>query len=410
MERKSNIEITGMGIVTSIGQGVTAFKEALFSGKTQFDYLKRPGREGAKPFIGAEIPEVDVRSLLPEYSSILRTASWSGQIATLAVSEAWQNAKLVNSNVNPERIGLVVGGSNVQQRHQQEIWQRYQSRPQFLRPTYGLTVWDTDIMGLLSQCFHVQGEGYSVGGASASGAVAIIHAARQIVTGATDISIALGSLFDISGYECHGLTNLGAMGSERFADRPDLACRPFDRDHDGFIYGEGCGVLVLERSDHAQQRGAVSYGKLMGWGFNIDGNRSPEPSQKGEERAMNTALAMAELQPEEISYVNTHGTSSPLGDRTEVAVLKSVGLNNCLVNSTKSLTGHCLTGAGVVEAIATLLQMNYGFCHPTHNLVNPIDPTLSWVKETAIQADINYGISNSFAFGGINTALLIGKS
>ncbi|NEP82869.1 MAG: polyketide beta-ketoacyl:ACP synthase [Okeania sp. SIO3B3] len=292
---------------------------------------------------------------------------------------------------------------------QQEIWQRYQSRPQFLRPTYGLTVWDTDIMGLLSQCFHIQGEGYSVGGASASGAVAIIHAARQIVTGATDISIALGSIFDISGYECHGLANLGAMGSERFADRPDLACRPFDQDHDGFIYGEGCGVLVLERSDHAQQRGAVSYGKLMGWGFNLDGNRSPEPSQKGEERAMNTALAMAELQPEEISYVNTHGTSSPLGDRTEVAVLKSVGLNNCLVNSTKSLTGHCLTGAGVVEAIATLLQMNYGFCHPTHNLVNPIDTTLSWVKETAIQAEIKYAISNSFAFGGINTALLIGK-
>ncbi|NEP83440.1 MAG: polyketide beta-ketoacyl:ACP synthase, partial [Okeania sp. SIO3B3] len=156
MERKSNIEITGMGIVTSIGQGVTAFKEALFSGKTQFDYLKRSGREGAKPFIGAEIPEVDVRSLLPEYSSLLRTASWSGQIATLAVSEAWQDAQLVNGKVNPERIGLVVGGSNVQQRHQQEIWQRYQSRPQFLRPTYGLTVWDTDIMGLLSQCFHIQ--------------------------------------------------------------------------------------------------------------------------------------------------------------------------------------------------------------------------------------------------------------
>ena len=141
----------------------------------------------------------------------------------------------------------------------------------------------------------------------------------------------------------------------------------------------------------------------------LDGNRSPEPSQEGEERAMNAALAMAKLLPEQIHYVNTHGTSSPLGDKTEVAALKSVGLHHCLLNSTKSLTGHCLTAAGVVEAIATILQMKFGFCHPTHNLVNPIDPTLNWVKETSVQAEIQYAISNSFAFGGINTALLIGK-
>ncbi|WP_246844635.1 beta-ketoacyl synthase N-terminal-like domain-containing protein [Hydrocoleum sp. CS-953] len=265
------------------------------------------------------------------------------------------------------------------------------------------------MLGLLSQCFQIQGEGYSVGGASASGAVAIIHAARQILTGATDISIAVGSLFDLSAYECQGLTNLGAMGSERFADSPELACRPFDQNHDGFIYGEGCGVLVLERANHAQARGVVSQGKLLGWGLNLDGNRSPEPSQTGEERAMNSALAMADLKPEQIDYLNTHGTSSPLGDRTEVAALKSVGLNHCLVNSTKSLTGHCLTGAGVVETIATLLQMNSSFCHPTHNLVSPIDDTLNWVKETAVQAEIQYAISNSFAFGGINTALLMSK-
>jgi len=404
----NDINITGMGIVTPIGQGVTPFREALLSGKTEFGYLQRPGRENpSKPFIGAELPEVDVRCLFPQYSGLLRSVTWTSQIAMVAVAEAWENAKL--TQVNPERIGLVIGGSNLQQRHQQQTWQRYQSRPEFIRPTYGMTVWDTDILGLLSQCFQIQGEGYSVGGASASGAVAIIHAARQIVTGATDISIVVGSLFDISAYECQGLMNLGAMGSDRFGDSPDMACRPFDQDHDGFIYGEGCGVLVLEKANHAQARGVVSQGKLLGWGLNLDGNRSPEPSQTGEERAMQGALAMADFQPEQIDYVNTHGTSSPLGDRTEVATLKSVGLNHCLVNATKSLTGHCLTAAGVVEAIATLLQMNSSFCHPTKNLVNPIDDTLNWVKETAVEAEIKYAISNSFAFGGINTALLLGK-
>ena len=288
----NDINITGMGIVTPIGQGVTPFREALLSGKTEFGYLQRPGRENpSKPFIGAELPEVDVRCLFPQYSGLLRSVTWTSQIAMVAVAEAWENAKL--TQVNPERIGLVIGGSNLQQRHQQQTWQRYQSRPEFIRPTYGMTVWDTDILGLLSQCFQIQGEGYSVGGASASGAVAIIHAARQIVTGATDISIVVGSLFDISAYECQGLMNLGAMGSDRFGDSPDMACRPFDQDHDGFIYGEGCGVLVLEKANHAQARGVVSQGKLLGWGLNLDGNRSPEPSQTGEERAMQGALAMA---------------------------------------------------------------------------------------------------------------------
>ena len=404
-----NIEITGMGIVTSIGQEVATFKEALLSGETQFTYLKQPGRESIKPFIGAEIPDIDAKTLFPEYSGLLRTATKSAQVAIVAVAEAWQDAKLTLSKVNPERIGLVVGGSNLQQRYQQQIWQRYHSRQEFIRPTYGLTFWDTDILGLISQCFQIQGEGYSVGGASASGAVAIIHAARQILMGSSDICIALGALSDLSGAEFQALMNLGAMGSERFADRPDLACRPFDQDHDGFIYGEGCGAVILEKTDRAQQRGAKSHGQLKGWGLALDGNRSPEPSQKGEERAINTALAMADLQPESIDYVNTHGTGSPLGDKTEVAALKSVGLHHSLINSTKSLTGHCLTGAGVVEGIATILQMKFGFCHPTKNLVNPIDTSLNWVKETSVQLEIKYAISNSFGFGGINTALLIAQ-
>ncbi len=403
------IEITGMGIVTPIGQGVAAFQEALFAGKTQFGYLRRPGREGAKSFIGAELPDIAAQSLFPQHSGLLRTASWSTQIATIAVAEAWQDAQLPSGKVTPERIGLVVGGSNFQQRYQQQIWQRYRSRPEFLRPTYGVTLWDTDLMGLLSECFQIQGEGYCIAGASASGSVALIHAARQIQMGLADVSIVVGPLFDISRWECQGLINLGAMGSERFADHPGLACRPFDQDHDGFIYGEGCGVLVLERADHARERGAGSHGKLKGWGLALDGNRSPEPSQKGEERAMNAALAMADLIPEQIHYVNTHGTSSPLGDKTEVAALKSVGLSHCLVNATKSLTGHCLTAAGVVEVIATLLQMKFGFCHPTHNLINPIDATLNWVKGTSVKAEIQYAISNSFAFGGINTTLLLEK-
>ncbi|MDJ1175529.1 beta-ketoacyl synthase N-terminal-like domain-containing protein [Roseofilum capinflatum] len=441
----TRINVTGMGVLTAIAQTIPDFTQALFEQKTAFGYLKRPGREGAEPFLGAELPDLDIQSKLPEHRGLLRTASWSSQVATLALSEAWQDAKLetaISSGiVNPERIGLVVGGSNFQQRSQQELWQKYQSKPQFIRPTYGLTVWDTDMVGILSQCFPIRGEGYTVGCASASGALAIIHAARQILTGETDVSIAVGALFDLSSWECQGLRNLGAMGSDKFSDRPELACRPFDQDHDGFIYGEGCGVLVLERANLREitaeeiasadppksplERGTFTtaplskgwgdldncckvHGTLLGWGLALDGNRATDPSQAGEERAMQAALTMANLQPEQIDYVNTHGTSSPLGDRTEAAALKGVGLSHALVNSTKSLTGHCLTGAGVVEAIATLLQLKAQRCHGTHNLIHPIDPNLNWVTEAAIPAEIKYAISNSFAFGGMNAAIVFG--
>lgn len=400
------IEITGMGIATSIGTGIKTFSEALFSGKTKFDYLQKDGRKGTRNFIGAEISDISVESLLPQHRNLLRNSSWSGQIATLVLSEAWQDAKLASSQIKPERVGIVVGGSNFQQRYQTQIWQNYQFRPEFIRPTYGMSVWDTDLIGLLSQCFSIQGEGYSVGGASASGSVAIIHAARQIMMGITDLSIVVGSLFDLSAYECQAFVNLGAMGSERFADTPAFACRPFDRDADGFIYGEGCGAVILESSQSAKRRDVNSYGQLIGWGLNLDGNRSPNPSQTGEERAMRTALAMSGLEPKDIDYLNTHGTSSPLGDLTEVNALKSVGLEHCLINATKSLTGHCLTASGVIELIATLLQAKKGFCHITNNLVNEIDRQLHWVKENPVEAQIKYAISNSFAFGGINTSLV----
>lgn len=405
--------ITGVGIITAIGQGKASFTEALLTGRTAFGYLNRPGREGgleeAQKFIGAEIATLATAALQPEHHRLLRSASLSTQLTLLVALEAWQDAQLHAAGINPERIGLVIGGSNLQQREQAQTWQRHAANPQFVSPSYGLALWDTDLVGVLSQALQIQGEGYSVGSASASGAMAIIHAARQIQSGRTDVSLAVGALFDLSSWECHGLRNLGAMGSTRFQDQPQAACRPFDRESDGFIYGEGSGVIVLESAEHAQRRGAQAYGRLLGWGSALDGNRQANPNQAGEIRAMCAALQMADLSAAQIHYVNTHGTSSPLGDKTEVAALKAVGLAHAALNATKSLTGHTLTAAGVIEAIATLLQMQAGRLHPTHNLENPIDPTLLWVKQNATAAEVDYALSNSFGFGGINTTLVLGR-
>jgi malonyl-ACP decarboxylase len=239
--------------------------------------------------------------------------------------------------------------------------------------------------------------------------MAIIQAARQIQSGETDVTLAVGALFDLSSWEGYGWRNLGALGSARFQDQPQAACRPFDEASDGFIYGEGCGIVVLESAEHAQRRGVRIYGHLLGWGSALDGNRQSNPNQEGEARVMRAALVMAGLQADQINYVNTHGTSSPLGDQTEVAALKAVGLAHASLNATKALTGHTLTAAGVVEAIATLVQMETGRLHPTRNLVNPIDPDLCWVGANPIQCTVDYALSNSFGFGGINTALVFAR-
>jgi malonyl-ACP decarboxylase len=401
--------ITGLGIVTAIGQNKATFSEAIFAGQSAFGYLCRPGREGAPSFIGAEIASLDTESLRAEHRRLLRNASLTAQCALMVAQEAWEDAQLHTAVLNPERVGLVIGGSNVQQREQWQTWQRYAARPNFLSPTYGVTLWDSDLVGILSQALQIQGEGFSVGSASASGGAAIVQAARQIQSGCTDVCLVVGALFDLSAWECQGFRNLGAMGSSRFQEQPSAACRPFDQDSDGFIYGEGSAALVLESAEHARQRGARPYGRLLGWSSVLDGNRQANPSEAGEVRAMQAALQMADVTAAQISYVNTHGTSSPLGDRTELTALNAVGLRQAPLNATKSLTGHCLTAAGVVEAAATLLQMEAGRLHPTRNLVNPLDDSFCWVGETGMSAEIEYALSNSFGFGGINTTLVFGR-
>jgi malonyl-ACP decarboxylase len=226
-----------------------------------------------------------------------------------------------------------------------------------------------------------------------------------VASGQVDACVALGALMDLSYWECRGLRALGAMGSTMFAERPQAACRPFDRAHDGFIYGECSAAIVLESATSVASRGRRPYARMAGWGMAMDANRNPDPSREGEVRAMRDALDRAGWQAADVDYVNPHGTGSIVGDETEVAALKEVGLGAARINATKSLTGHGLTAAGAVEVVATLLQMRAQRLHPTRNLDDPIDSTLHWVGADAVDASMNRALSLSMGFGGINTAL-----
>jgi malonyl-ACP decarboxylase len=210
---------------------------------------------------------------------------------------------------------------------------------------------------------------------------------------------------DLSFWECFALRSMGAMGSERYATQPELACRPFDRNRDGFIFGEGCGAIVIEGVEHAERRKARPRALLAGWGLVMDGRRTPEPSLAGETQVIQQALHMARCEPAEIDYVNPHGSGSPLGDETELAALRACSLQGARINTTKSLTGHGLTAAGAVEVVATLLQMQAGRLHPSRNLDDPIDPSLGWVQREAQSHRMRAALTLSIGFGGINTAL-----
>ncbi len=393
--------VTGLGVVSAIGQGKEAFADALLQGRTAFGFMQRPGRQKDTRFIGAELGDICLPSDIPPQA--LRTASLSATAALAVLHEAWHEAQL--GELDPYRVGLIVGGNNIQQRELTAVHDAYRERMAFLRPAYGMAFLDTDVAGLCSAQFGIRGAAFTVGGASASGQLAILQARQLVASGELDACVAIGALMDLSYWECRGLRALGAMGSTQFAERPDAACRPFDRAHDGFIYGECCAAAVIESEQSASRRARAPYARLSGWAMVMDANRNPDPSHEGEVRAMRDALGRAGWRAGQVDYVNPHGTASVIGDETEVAALKEAGLGGAWINATKSLTGHGLTAAGAVEVAATLIQMRKGRLHPCRNLDDPIDPSLRWVGPEAVDAPIQTALSLSMGFGGINTAL-----
>lgn len=398
---RSEPVVTGIGVLSAIGQGKAAFAGALFGGETAFGVMQRPGRQHNSAYLGAEIGEIAFPPGIARQT--LRAASLSAQAALVVLDEAWSEARL--SDVDPRRIGLVVGGSNVQQRGLAEVHESFRGRAEFLRPTYALSFLDSDLCGFCTEQFGIRGLAYTVGGASASGQLAIMQAAQAVLTDQVDICIALGALMDLSHWECRGLRAIGAMGSDRYAHEPALACRPFDRDHDGFIFGESCGAVVIERLESSQRRGLKPYAALRGWGLVMDGNRNPDPSLEGETQAIRNALEASDWTAAQVDYVNPHGTGSAAGDETELKALHAAGLGHVFLNATKSLIGHGLSAAGTVEVIATLLQMQAARLHPTCNLDNPIDLSLNWARGGPDEHQIENALTLSMGFGGINTAL-----
>ncbi len=403
-----DLVLSAIGVTSAIGQGSTAFASALFAGQHAFAPMRRPGRtridaDGETHFLGAEIANLSLPArITPRWA---RTASLTTQVAAATLDEAWHEARL--DELDGTRIGLVVGGSNLQQRELIQTFEHHGGSSRYVRPSYASTFLDSDICGACSELYGIRGFAHSVGGASASGQLALIRAAQTVASGEVDVCIAMGALMDLSHWECQAMRSAGAMGSDRHADAPAAASRPFDSDRDGFIFGESCAVLVIERREHAARRGLSPYAVIEGWGLCSDAARGTAPSSRGELEAIRAALSHAHIDAAMIDYVNPHGTGSSLGDEIELGVLREAGLAHARINTTKSITGHGLTAAGAVELVACALQMRAGQLHPSRNLVQPLDPDMAWVGEHAESFALGRAINISIGFGGINTAVCL---
>ena len=416
----SEAGITGMGIFSSIGENVPDFCASLREGRTGFSRIDR-GRSPAPVDIAAEIKGFSFLDGLQRLAGLPepalgaarrlgRRAPFPAQVAILSALEAWSMAGMFGDRPPAERIGVIVAGQNTTQNYQFGLIPGFLENPEYLSPRYGLEFFDSNHVGILSELLGIHGEGFVVGGASATGNLALIKAWQAVSSGWLDACLVAGIAADPSPMDVQGFFSMGAMGGRKFSGDPEKACRPFDTQHEGFIYGQAGACVVLESRASAYRRGAPLLATVKSGAVYLDGNSSSNPSMEGEAAAMLLAIAGSGLSLSDIGYVNAHGSSSPLGDLTEAEAIREVFgelASEIWINSTKGLTGHCLQSAGVVEVIATVLQMQEGFIHPNRNLEEPIRDGLRFSGATAVETRIETALSNSFGFGGINSSVVL---
>ncbi|WFR55600.1 beta-ketoacyl synthase N-terminal-like domain-containing protein [Anaerocolumna sp. AGMB13025] len=444
---KDRIYVTGMGVINAIADSIPEFEHSLRNGLQRFRYLEEKKINNLNA-IGADISYFSLENKLKKKELIFkhpdlnlcqgtqmgvrmdyypdsaqvpgdlidkaiktaRRAPLTIKAAVSCVLEAYLLAELFKNPIPKDRIAVIVTGSNLTNTVREGYSNKFEHDPEYLTPQYALQFMDTDHVGTLSEIFGIGGEGFTVGGASASGNAGIIKAHQLIKLGLADACVVVGALTELTNMELQGFYNIGALGGRKYYGAPDKTCRPFDEGHEGFVYGQASGCLILESRESTEKRRIKPLAEMFGGVINLDGNRSSNPSLDGEVKAMAKTLEAAGVKPEEVDYINAHGSSSPLGDETELKAIKEVykeNISKIWINSTKGLTGHCLFSAGVVEAIAVIIQMNSGFIHPNANLENPIDCEFLFAGKTAVPAAIKLAMSNSFGFGGINTSILI---
>jgi 3-oxoacyl-[acyl-carrier-protein] synthase II len=408
---KRRVVITGLGAVTPVGNDITTIWDALVHGKSG---IARTARFDASPYESQVAGEV--RGLEPtmymDRKDVRRTDRFT-HLAVAAATQALRDAKLEKA-ADPERAGTVISsGLGGIATMVDQIMVMEQRGPSRLSPFFVPMLMANAASAQVSMQFGLKGPSLTHVSACASSSHAIGEGGDIIRRGQADVMVAGGAEATVIPVVVAAFAAMKTL--TRRNDDPEAASRPFDKDRDGFVLSEGAAVVVLEELGHARARGARSYGELVGYGATADAYHitAPSPEGEGNARAMRMALAQAGLRPEQIDYINAHGTSTQPNDREETAAIKHVFGEHAyklLVSSTKSMTGHLLGAAGALEAIACLLAIRDGCIPPTINYTTP-DPglDLDYVPNTARARSITTALSNSMGFGGHNASLIFAK-
>ncbi|WP_025263950.1 beta-ketoacyl-ACP synthase II [Wolbachia endosymbiont of Onchocerca volvulus] len=414
--------VTGVGLITPLATDVRNTWLKLIDGKSGVRGISRFNASDLACKVAGQVPlqhdNIDHCFNSLDYVSkkdLKRTDRFIHYGVAAAVQAVDDSLILESQNINRERIGVTVGsGIGGLSSIQENVITMQEKGPRRVSPFFVPASLINLISGHISIKYKFMGPNDSAVTACATGAHAIINSARTIKLGEADVMIAGGSESALCRVGIAGFASMKAL-STRFNDKPEEASRPWDKERDGFVMGEGAGVLVLEEYEHARKREAKVYAELVGYGLTGDAHHitSPHLEGRGAFKAMQIALKSAQINPNQIGYINAHGTSTPLGDKIEVIAIKRLFGEHAYkvpVSSTKSSIGHLLGAAGSVEAIFSILALNNGITPPTLNLYKPSEGCdLNFVPFKAQEHKIQYVLSNSFGFGGTNASLIFGQ-
>lgn len=414
MELK-RVVVTGMGALTPLGNTVDDYWNGLVNGVSGADFITQFDASKFRTKFACEVKNFEPTQFLDKKEA--RKIDRFTQFALVVSDQAMADAGLNSENINPDRIGVVfasgIGGLIT---FQNEVidFAKGDGTPRF-NPFFIPKMILDIAAGQISMRHNLRGPNFAVVSACASSTNAIIEAHNLLRLGKADIIVTGGSEAVISQAGVGGFNAMKAM-SER-NDDPRTASRPYDKDRDGFVMGEASGIVILEELEHAKARGARIYCEVVGGGATADAHHitAPHPEGLGARNVMLAALDDAGMKPEGIDYINTHGTSTPIGDGAEVKAIKAVFGDHAYdlnISATKSMTGHCLGAAGVIEAIACIKAVVHDIVPPTinHFTDDPeLDPRLNFTFNKAQQRTVNAALSNTFGFGGHNACVIVKK-
>jgi 3-oxoacyl-(acyl-carrier-protein) synthase len=416
------VVVTGMSVNTAIGDTLDGFRNGLMAGRSAISTWQAFPTDRIYSKVGGDLSSYDINATLSSLQTrvpadvhkrlrkLVSRVPWTTKLSMLLAVNGWLDAGLFDADYDPHRQAVIVAGHNLNALYQYNSRVQFEEEPDFIDGMTSLYSLDTDHAGCVSEVLQARGPIYTMGAACASGNVALRSAIDEIRHHGAQVAMVVGAVLEFAPIDVHAMALMGAIAFQHFNEEPQRASRPYDARREGFVPAHGGATLVLEERDAAERRGARIYAEVLGCSANSDGSHLPQPSEDGQAMVMARVLDHAGLRPADVSYVNAHATSTPLGDLTELRSIKRVfgsHAKQLRINAPKSMLGHCCWSAPTVETVAGLLQMQAGRLHRSIN-IDELDPEvdLDVCRDGPVDQPVNVMLKNSFGFGGINCVSL----